>query len=228
MKYIVIGLGNYGTALASKLTTLGHEVIAVDSEYKRVEAVKDLVTHAVNLQCTDIHALQTLPLQDTDIVIVAIGEDFGASIYTTTLLKQLKVKKIICRAISPIHQHVLEALGIREIVNPEEDSAYRLVKKMEMKDIVDYLDISEDYSIIEILVPKQYIGLTVREADFRKRYNINIITVKRTKEIKNVIGVPYKKSTVLGVLSSDLRFEEDDILVLYGNIKDIRVYLKNL
>jgi len=228
MKYIVIGLGNYGTALSAKLTALGHEVIAVDSKQSKVESAKEVITHTICLDSTDVQALKTLPLKDCDAAIVAIGEDFGASIFTTTLLIQLNVKKIICRAISPLHQRVLEALGIHEIVNPEKESADRLVKKMEMKNIVDYFDIADDYSIIEIVVPALYCGLSLKEADFRKKYNLNIITVKRIAENKNIVGTSYQKSTVLGVLSPDTEFVENDILVLYGNITDIQKFLHSL
>ncbi|MBI4646131.1 MAG: TrkA family potassium uptake protein [Bacteroidia bacterium] len=225
MKFIIIGLGNFGSSLSAKLTALGHEVIGVDNNISRIEMVKDKITHVIQLDCTDIHAVKTLPLKDADIVVVAIGEDVGASIMTTALLKQLNVKKLISRAISPLHQTVLEAIGIHEIAHPEQDSADRMVKRLELRNIVDFLDISDEYIIIETVVNEIYVGKTIREADFRGRYNVNVLTIKRTKEEKNILGISHNKVIVLGVVSSEEIFHKGDILVIFGKITDVKKFL---
>lgn len=227
MKYIIIGLGNYGSALATKLTALGHDVLGVDSDMNKIEPVKDKITHTVCLNCTELQALRTIPLQEADVVFVAIGEDFGASIMVTALLKKIEVKKIISRAINPIHKTVLESIGVEEIVFPEQDSADRVVKKLEMSNIVDSLAITEDYSIIEAIVPERYVGMSVKEADIRGRYNINVLTIKRENEVTNILGIKQKKTTVMGVVGPDEIFTKGDIIVVFGKINDLKKLLYN-
>src|SRR5690606_933068 len=118
MKYIILGLGNFGASLAEKLTEMGNEVIGVDTNMSKIEMLKDKITHVVSLDSTDLTAVSNLPLKETDVVIVAIGEDKGANILATALMKQLNVKRLISRAVSPLQKMVLEAMGIKEIIHP--------------------------------------------------------------------------------------------------------------
>lgn len=222
MQFIIIGLGNFGAALGIRLTVLGHEVIGVDNDMKKIEAVKDKITHSVQLDSTDMQAIKTLPYKNCDVAIVGIGEDFGASILTTALLKQLGVKRLISRAISPLHETVIEAIGVDEIVHPEVDSADRLAKKLELKGVVDSFFVSEKYNIIEATVPERYIGSTIGEADFRETYKVNIVTVIRVRFEKSDLSGQHKKKRVLGVVSPNTIFEKGDILVLFGHIHDIQ------
>lgn len=225
MKIIVIGLGNFGSAVATKLSTLGHEVIGVDSQMQRVENVKDKITYAMMLDCTDIQALKTLPIHESDVVLVAIGEDFGASILTTAILKKMDVKRLVSRAISPIHRTILEAIGVIEILSPEEESAERFVKKIDMSNVLDFLDVSEDYAIVEAVIPSKYIGLSIRDIDIRKKYNVNIMTIKRDREKKGMMGKQYIQSEVIGVVSPDYIFEANDVVLIFGNMSDIKRWL---
>lgn len=225
MKIIVIGLGNFGSAVATKLSTLGHEVIGVDSQMQRVENVKDKITYATMLDCTDIQALKTLPIHESDVVLVAIGEDFGASILTTAILKKMDVKRLVSRAISPIHRTILEAIGVIEILSPEEESAERFVKKIDMSNVLDFLDVSEDYAIVEAVIPSKYIGLSIRDIDIRKKYNVNIMTIKRDREKKGMMGKQYIQSEVIGVVSPDYIFEANDVVLIFGNMSDIKRWL---
>ncbi len=225
MKVIVIGLGNFGSAVAVKLAALGHEVIGVDSIEQRVENIKDKVTYAITVDCTDATVIKTLPLQEADIVLVAIGEDLGASILITALLKKYNVKRIVSRAISPIHRTILEAIGVMEILNPEEDSANRFVTKVNIKNVIDSLNISDEYSVMEVLVPHQYIGLTVAEVDLRKNYSINILTVKKDIE-RHILTKNYYETKILGVVSHDYVFEANDILVVFGHNDDIKKWIE--
>ena len=114
-------------------------------------------------------------LKDADVVIVAIGEDFGASIMVTALFKQLKVKRLISRSINKVHETVINAIGVDEIIHPEEDSAERMAKKLQMKDVLDSLDVSEDYNIIEVTAPAKYVGSTIAETQIRQNYNIIMV-----------------------------------------------------
>ncbi|SFQ19593.1 potassium channel family protein [Hymenobacter arizonensis] len=225
MKYIIIGLGYFGSSLAVKLTAMGHEVIAVDSDIAKVTQHKDRITHTVCLDATDQQALATLPLSDTDMVLVGIGEDFGASVMAVANFKQLGVKKLIGRAISPLHQTVLEAIGVDKIIRPETESAERLAKSLDLKDILDSLDLTEDYNIIQATVPVRYVGKTIQEANFRQKYNINVLTIIRPKDSTNLFGRTQRKPAAIGVVAADTVFQADDIMVLFGKMEDIRKVL---
>ncbi|WP_426060454.1 potassium channel family protein [Hymenobacter sp. B1770] len=225
MKYIIIGLGYFGSSLASKLTEMGHEVIAVDSDIAKVTQHKDRITHTVCLDARDQQALATLPLSDTDMVLVGIGEDFGASVMAVANFKQLGVKRLIGRAISPLHQTVLEAIGVDRIIRPETESAERLAKSLDLKDILDSLDLTEDYNIIQATVPVRYVGRTIQEANFRQKYNINVLTIIRPKDSTNLFGRSQRKPSAIGVVAADTVFQADDIMVLFGKMEDIRKVL---
>jgi trk system potassium uptake protein TrkA len=137
MKYIVLGLGHFGRSLAIHLTELGHEVIAADKNMSIVEQTKDRITHTVCMDTTDKDAVSSLPLRESNAVIVAIGEEEGASLLTVALLKQLKVKRIIGRVVSDLQKTVLEAMNIDEYIMPEEEAAERLAMRLDNIDIVD-------------------------------------------------------------------------------------------
>ncbi len=222
MKIIIFGLGNFGLSLAIKLTKLGHEVIGVDRSEDKIEIVKDTITHAVVLDSTSVQAVKTLPIQDADAIIVAIGEEEGASIMTIALLKQLKAKRIVGRAISALHQTVLESMGVEEITHPEEDSAERLALKLDMKGVVESFALSDQYSVVEVKCPERYEGQTLMQANLRGRYNLNIVTIIRTEEKINLIGIKRKKQKVLGVVLPDTVLLKGDILVVFGSTEDIQ------
>lgn len=225
MKYIVVGLGNFGAYLATRLTNLGHEVIGIDTREAKIDLLKDSITHVIMMDATDAQALKTLPYKDVDVVIVAIGEDFGASIMVTALFKQLNVKRLIGRSINKVHETVISAIGVDEIIHPEEDSAERMAKKLQMKGVLDSLDVSEDYNIIEVTAPAKYVGLTIAETQIRQNYNINILTIIKLEEKANIFGNKTKVKKVQGVLSGETKIEEGDILLLFGHIKDLRSVL---
>ena len=226
MKIIIIGLGNFGSSLAQKLTNLGHEVIGVDSKMSKVETLKEKITHSICLDSTDIQAVKHLPLQDTDIVMVCIGEDEGASILTTALMKQLGVKRLISRAVSPLHETILDAMQVDEIVHPEEETAERWAKKLNISGIVDSFELTGDYNIIEAKVPKYFAGKTLGEIGVRKNYNVIVLTTIKVAEEKNLIGISKKVNKVQGVGNSKTMLEENEIMVLYGRMNDIKAFLK--
>jgi trk system potassium uptake protein TrkA len=222
MKYIIIGLGNFGASLAQKLTEKGNEVIGVDVKMDKVDALKDKITHAINLDSTDINAVSHLPLKDTDIVIVAIGEDKGALIMATALMKQLKVKRLISRAVSPLQEMVLEAIGVDEIIHPEEETAERWAKKLNLQGVIDSFELTRHYSVVEIIVPKKYEGKTLREIELRKKYKIMVLTTMKVVEVTNALGATKKISQVQGVAGSETVLNKGDVMVLYGNNSDIK------
>jgi trk system potassium uptake protein len=225
MKYIIVGLGYFGSSLSIKLTELGHEVIGIDFDMAKVNLFKDRITHTVCIDAKDMQALRTLPLSDTDVVLVGIGEDFGASVMAVANFKQLQVKKLIGRAISPLHQTVLEAIGVDKIIRPEQEFAERLARSLEMRGIIDSFDITEEYNIIEATVPNRYVGMTVAEANFRRKYNVNVLTILKLKETRNIFGKSHTKPAAVGVVSPETVFEQEDILVLFGRMTDIEKML---
>ncbi len=221
MKFIIIGLGNFGASLALQLTHLGHEVIGVDFNMKKAEMLQDKIMHTICMDTTDDNAIDSLPIVDADYVIIAIGEDTGASILSTALIKQKNPKRIIGRAINPLHQTVLQSMGIEEIVHPEEETAERWANKFDVLGTVDSFNLDDKHKIIEIVLPQKYIGQKIKEADFRKRYNLNVITIIQEKTKKNLLGKTQKYKEVVGVIDPEFTLSAGDILVVFGNIDDI-------
>ncbi|GGH31175.1 TrkA family potassium uptake protein [Sphingobacterium alkalisoli] len=219
MKYIVLGLGHFGRSLAIRLTELGHEVIAADKSLTIVEQFKDRITHTVCMDTTDKDAVGSLPLKDSDAVIIAIGEDEGASLLTTALMKQFKVKRIVGRVVSDLQKTVLEAMQIDEYIMPEEEAAERLALRLDNIDIVDSFQISDKYSIIETKVPTKYIGLTLKEADLTNKYKVIVLT---TLHLSDSAGKGTSGKKASGIAKSDTILHENDLLVLFGELSDIK------
>ena len=221
MKYIIIGLGHFGSSLGQKLTSMGHEVIGVDPEMSKIEAVKGLMTHAVCMNPSDPQAVSSLPIKEADAVIVCIGVNEGANILATAMMKQMNAKHLICRAISPLHRTVLEAMQVDDIVYLEEETAHRWAKKLNISGVLDAYEITGEFNIIETVVPKKFIGKTLEETKIRNRYNILVLATIKIVEQKNIIGVIKKTKQIQEMASASTLLEENDILVLYGKIKDI-------
>lgn len=227
MKYIIFGLGNFGSSLAQKLTEQGNEVIGIDNSMTKVEAYKEKISHTICMNATDEFTVSGLPLKDTDIVIVAIGEDQGANIMTTAILKNLEVKRLISRAINPIHEKVLQAIGVDEIVHPEEETAERWAKKLCLIDVVDSFELNKDYSLIEAKVPTEYVGKTLSEVGFKRDFNLLVLTIIKEVVVKSLLGKNKSEKKIKGVASADEILEKNDILVLFGSNKDLQNFLKD-
>jgi len=219
MKYIILGLGHFGRSLGIHLTELGHEVIGADRKIQIVEQLKDKITHTICLDTTDKEAVSSLPLKDSDAVIVAIGEDEGASLLTTALVKQFGVKRIIGRVVSDLQRTVMEAMQIDEYIMPEEEAAERLALRLDNVDIVDSFKVSDKYSIIETKVPVKYIGMTLKEANLTNIYRVIVLTTLAVSEKK--AGLSQNK-LASGIAKSDTMLNENDLLVLFGELSDIK------
>jgi trk system potassium uptake protein len=226
MKFIIIGLGSFGASIATKLTEMGHEVIGVDKNMDKVDALKETVTHTICLDSTDSQAVTHLPLKDTNIVFMCIGENEGANIMATAVIKQAGVQRLISRSLSPLHETVLRAMGIEEIVHPEEETAERWAKKLNSEGIYDSLDLDGEYSIIEAIVPKKYVGKTIGDVGFRKNYNLVVLTTITINEESSNIGGKRRVSSINGVANTDTILREGDIIVMYGHKKDLEALLK--
>lgn len=189
MKYIVIGLGNYGGKLAEELTVLGHEVIGVDVREHYVDHLKDKIATAFVLDATDEIALSVLPLKSVDVVIVAIGEDLGASVRVVSLLKKNKVKHIYARAIDDVHKTVLEAFSLDRILTPEKEAARMLVQLLELNASVEPFQIDEEHYIFKFNVPAKLAGYGINELQLEKEFDLKIISLIRGKKAQNCIGI---------------------------------------
>ncbi|MBI1306992.1 MAG: TrkA family potassium uptake protein [Bacteroidetes bacterium] len=227
MKYLIVGLGNFGSSLAQKLTLQGHEVIGIDTRMQKVDLYKEKISHTICMDSTDEFTVGGLPLDDTDVVIVAIGEDQGANIMATALFKNMQVKRLISRAINPLHEKVLQAIGVDEIVHPEEETAERWAKKLCLMNVIDSFELSDDYSIIEVKVPEKYTGRTIGEIGFTDKFKILVLTTIRKTEVKSFLGKTRTEPVVQGVATPDTVLTSNEILVLYGANNDLQHFLKS-
>lgn len=228
MKYIIIGLGNYGHVLAEELAALGHEVIGADMIAARVDSVKDKIATAFILDATDEQALAALPLTTVDVVIVAIGENFGASVRVVAMLKQKKVKHIYARAIDPVHRAVLQAFDLERILTPEEDAARDLVRLMEFGANMETFKVDKDYYVIKFTVPEKLVGYHVNELNLDKVFSLKLLALKQTAVLKNFAGVSFTEHDIANELSEDEIIKTDDQLVCFGKYDDFRKFWKAL
>jgi trk system potassium uptake protein TrkA len=227
MKIIIFGLGNFGTPLALNLTETGNEVIGVDLNMDKVNLVKEKISHAICMDSTNELAYRALPIKEADMVVVAIGENEGAAIITTAIIKKLSKAVVISRSLSPIHDTVLQAMGIEKIVHPEQEAAERLTNKINFKKVVENFEIDTNYSISEIKAQKEFVGKTIEDVRFRETHRLNIITIIRRKEKTNLIGSKMISNEVIGLPTRDTKIEEGDVLVVFGLNKDISNLLEN-
>jgi trk system potassium uptake protein TrkA len=226
MNYIIIGLGNFGGSLAIQLTKLGHDVLGLDNRMEKVDLYKDEITQTICADCTDIHVVKELPLRNADAVIISIGENEGENILAAALMKQFQVKRIISRAISSLHETVLEAMGIEEIVHPEQDAAERLAKSLSYPDFLDSFDLTSEFSIAKVKVPEKYTGKSLKELNLRGNYQLTVLTtIKRTFK-RNILGMQRSVLEVDEVAHAETVLNLDDIIVIFGRIKDIERFLE--
>ncbi|MEF9930884.1 MAG: TrkA family potassium uptake protein [Bacteroidales bacterium] len=228
MKYIIIGLGNYGKMLALELTAIGNEVIGADMDENIVDKIKDSIATAFVMDSTDEHSLSALPLNDVDVVIVTIGENFGASIKTVALLKRRKVEKIYARAIDDVHKAILEAFNIEKILTPEESAAHTLVQLLDFETNIETFRIDKDYAVVKFTVPDRLVGYYVNKLSVQEEFNLKIIGLKRNKKVVNSLGISITENDILNELSSDEKIEAGDKLICYGLYSNFRKFWKTV
>ena len=202
--YIVIGLGRFGQTLARQLCALGAEVLAIDKRGDLVQQVADDVTHAVVGDGQDKEVLRALGARNFDCAIIAIGDDLAASVLITMNLKELEVPYIVCKAHDETHRRVLEKLGVDRVVIPEQEHAQRLARSLVSHNVLDYIELSEDYGILEVPAPKSWVGKCINELNVRAKLGVNIIAVENGKKT-NVSP------------AADYRICEGDIMVVLGD-----------
>lgn len=177
-QFVVIGLGRFGVSLATELYRMGHEVLAIDRDIERVDEIADSVTHAVCADATDEAELSSLGLSNFDVAVVSIGSDIEASILVTTQCKDLGVKYVLSKAKSELHAKVLTRVGADKVVFPERDMGARVAYNLVSTNILDFIELSPDYSLVEISVPRPWTGKSMKELNLRVRYGINVMAIR--------------------------------------------------
>ena len=208
-RFVVIGLGRFGSQLATRLYELGHEVLAVDSDADTVQALRDKVSQVAQVDVRDKLQLRALGLKDFDTAIVSVGEHLEASTLAALYCKELELR-VVARAVTEDHGKILEALGVDEVVFPERDMAVRLAERLASSNLLDFIALGPDYSIAEVAVPAPFIGKTLAELQVRQRFNVHVIAVQ------DVLT-----GTVAMAPPPDAKIRDSDVLVILGKRPDI-------
>ena len=209
-QFAVIGLGRFGSAMATTLSELGQDVIGVDGDAERVRQLADVVTQAVELDAIDERALRSVGIQDVDVAVVSIGENIESSLLVVMQLRELGVKTIVAKAVTPLHGRILEKLGVSRVIFPEREMAVRIAHGLVMPNVIDYIELSRDFSIVELPAPAMFVGRTLKQLELRPKYGLTLIAIKRrpspsTPEVTNISP------------SADEIIQADDVLSLLGS-----------
>ncbi len=205
--FLVIGLGRFGSGVARTLIEGGHDVLAVDRDYARVEQRAPEIPHVVQLDSTKIEALREIGAEQFDIAVVCIGSDFETNLLTTVSLKKLGVPHVIAKARTNLQKEILLQVGADEVVLPEHEAGVRLGRRLCGLGFINYLEVSPDFSVVEMLAPKRYFGKTLAEAKLRQQYGLTVIAVRRDEEM--IINP-----------AADFRLEAGDELIVIGAMED--------
>ncbi|MFA1641521.1 TrkA family potassium uptake protein [Chryseomicrobium imtechense] len=214
-EFVVIGLGRFGGSIVKELIEQGADVMAIDIESERVDEFAPIATQAVVADTTDEAVLKSLGIRNFDHVIVAIGENIQSSILTTLMLKELGVKKITVKAQNDYHEKVLVKIGADNVVHPERDMGIRIANNILSNNVLDYLELSDEHSIMELIVNSKLAGNTLIDLDIRAKYGINIVAIKRGDSI---IVSP----------QADEFLQVNDILIIIGADVDINRFEKKV
>ncbi len=215
MRFLIIGLGIYGANLARDLVAQGHEVIGADSSRSVVDDIKDYITTAYIIDSTEESALGVLPLRNVDVVIVAIGENFGASVKTVALLKKSGVKTIFARAIDPLHESILRSFEVSRILKPEQRAAGDLTHELALGSRVVSLAVTDESMVVKFTAPAFFVGREYSDINLEDDFKLKLVTVSRPVEKTNALGMTQKQPTVLEDYSAE-RVAADDVWVVFG------------
>ncbi|MBO9130341.1 TrkA family potassium uptake protein [Bacillus sp. 165] len=182
-EFAVIGLGRFGGSICRELSQLGMEVMAIDVDEDRVNEFSSIASHAVIADSTDEMVLKSLGIRNFDHVVVAIGDNIQASILTALILKELGVQNITVKAQNDYHEKVLRKIGADQIVHPERDMGKRIANNIASSNVLDYLELSDDHSIVEIKANEKLNSQSLQQLDIRAKFGLNIVAIKRNKEI---------------------------------------------
>lgn len=213
--FVVIGLGRFGSVLAKSLHSMGNEVLAIDENPRLVQDISEYVTQAVTGDCRDENVLHAVDIKTFDCAVVAMSGNIEASVIITRLLKIAGVKYIVAKASSDLHADILSKVGADKIVFPERDMGIKMAQNLSSASVLDFIELSDKFSIVEVQIPQKWIGKSLRQLNVRADYGINVVAIKNSA--KNLITV---------TIDPDKPFEATDILVVIGSNEDVTRIVK--
>jgi len=207
--------------MATTLAGLGHEVVGIDGDEDKVRSVADVVSLAVQLDATDEKALRGAGLKDVDVAIVSIGENIEASLLVVTLLQELGIRQIVAKSVTALHGRILEKLGVTRVVFPEREMAVRVAHSLVMPNVIDYIELSTEFSIVEVPAPPDFVGKTLRDIGLRARFGLTTIAIKHVSDTGSVISTNIapgpddviQQGDVLSLLGSNERLGQIDTMM---------------
>lgn len=208
-QFLVVGLGRFGTSLAKTFYNLGYDVMGIDSNEEIIQNIADSITHAVQADATDENTLKALGVRNFDVAIVSIGNDIQSSILITIMLKEMGIKYVVAKAQSQLHGKVLYKIGADRVVFPERDMGVRVAHNLVSSNILDYIELSPEYSIVEIAAIPAWHNKSLGQLDMRRKYGLNVMAIKRGNN--DVKISPHADDLIL----------ENDVLVVVGRKSDI-------
>lgn len=208
--YVVIGIGRFGFSVARTLYELGNDVLAVDNDEELVESISPYVTHAVQIDAMDENSLKSLGISNMDAAIIGMGDDVKASILVTVLCKELGANMVIAKAQDALHGKVLSKVGADRVVYPEREMGIRIAQSLASSNILECIDLSDEYSVAEIEAFKEWHNKSLKELDLRKNYGINVMAIKGEENSLNISP------------TSDDKISPKDVLVVIGTLEDLQ------
>jgi len=212
-QFVIIGCGRFGSAVAQELTKLGREVMIIDVDQDVVQNMSNIVTYAVQADVTDANTVKSLGIGNFDTAIVTMGANIQGSMLATLLVKETGVKKVISKAQSKVHSQILYKIGADRVIFPEREMGIRLAKNLVSKNVLEFIELSEDYSVIELRVTEDWVGKTLEELDMRKKYGVNVVAIKNLDDVN------------ISVLGS-YEIHENDRLVVIGQNENLNQFEK--
>lgn len=211
-QFIVIGLGRFGSSLARELHSLGYEVLGIDKDAEAVKEISSFLTHAALADSTDEPTLRSLGIRNFDCAVIAIGDDIQASIMTAILLKELGVKMVVAKALSLTHGKVLDKIGVDRIIFPERDMGVRVAHQLVTPNLLDYIELSKDYTLAELSVPARITGKTLGELNIRARFGCSMVAIN--KKTGGMVIAPSAHDVL----------EETDVMIIIGTNEQVEAF----
>jgi trk system potassium uptake protein TrkA len=219
--FAVIGLGRFGSAMARTLVEMGQDVVGIDANEGNVQGMSETLQNVIRLDATDERALRAAGIQDVDVAVISIGENIEASLLVVMLVKELGVPRIIAKAVTALHGRILEKLGVERVIFPEREMGIRIAHSLVVPNVLDYIELSRDFSIIEMPAPAEFVGQSLKQLALRNRYGLTLIAIKRKTgtgdgEITNVSPAAndvIEQGDVLSMLGSNERLSQLDRLL---------------
>lgn len=207
-QFVILGCGRFGGSVAKKLVELGKEVMVIDSDEDVIQNISDEVTYAVQADASDENSIKSLGISNFDVAIVSIGTNIQASILVTLMVKELGVKKVISKAVNELHAKVLYKIGADRVVFPEREMGIRIAKNLVSKNVLDFIELAPDYSVMEIVALDEWVGKTLEELNMRSKYGINVMAVKDGNDLN------------ISILGS-YQVKASDVLIVIGHNDDL-------